>query len=60
MKPILLQELDYKEFKMFAMACIDRQMEIEEKKQKQSRRAGGEEERELEGETARRGWCSIQ
>jgi hypothetical protein len=26
------QELDYKEFKMFAMACIDRQMEIEERK----------------------------
>ncbi|KAF6038186.1 hypothetical protein EB796_003505 [Bugula neritina] len=28
-----LQELDYKEFRMFAMACIDRQNEID----KQSR-----------------------
>ncbi|XP_002730510.2 EF-hand calcium-binding domain-containing protein 9-like, partial [Saccoglossus kowalevskii] len=27
------QELDYKEFKMFAMACIDRQNELEELKQ---------------------------
>ena len=27
-----LQELDYKEFRMFAMACIDRQMELEQKK----------------------------
>ena len=50
-----LQELDYKEFKMFAMACIDRQMEIEERKKKQSERTGGEENRE-EG----RGWCAIQ
>ena len=42
---------------MFAMACIDRQMEIEERKKRQSERAGhgGEEDRE-EG----RGWCSIQ
>jgi hypothetical protein len=50
-----LQELDYKEFKMFAMACIDRQMEIEERKKRQSERTGGEEDRE-EG----RGWCAIQ
>ena len=40
---------------MFAMACIDRQMEIEERKKRQSERAGGEEDRE-EG----RGWCAIQ
>ena len=25
------QELDYQEFKMFAMACIDKQSELEEK-----------------------------
>ncbi len=29
----LLQELDYKEFRMFAMACIDQQNEIEKRKQ---------------------------
>lgn len=29
------QELDYQEFKMFAMACIDRQNEIEQKKRQQ-------------------------
>ena len=40
---------------MFAMACIDRQMELEERKQRQSERTGGKEERE-EG----RGWCAIQ
>ncbi|XP_014662555.1 PREDICTED: EF-hand calcium-binding domain-containing protein 9-like [Priapulus caudatus] len=28
------QELDYKEFKMFTMACIDRQMDIEKDKKK--------------------------
>ena len=50
-----LQELDYKEFKMFAMACIDRQMEIEERKKRHNERAGGEEDTE-EG----RGWCAIQ
>ena len=55
---LLLQELDYKEFKMFAMACIDRQMEIEQRKKKQSNRADGEEDREEE--TEGRGWCSIQ
>ena len=26
------EELDYKEFKMFAMACIDKQREMEEKR----------------------------
>ena len=52
---LLLQELDYKEFKMFAMACIDRQMEIEERKKRQSERDGGEE-----GRDAGRGWCAIQ
>ena len=52
---VLLQELDYKEFKMFAMACIDRQMEIEQRKERQSERADGEE-----GEEEGRGWCSIQ
>ena len=55
---LLLQELDYKEFKMFAMACIDRQMEIEQRKKKQSKRADGEEDREEEMKG--RGWCSIQ
>ena len=30
----VLQELDYKEFRMFAMACIDKQMEIEREKKK--------------------------
>ena len=47
---------------MFAMACIERQMEIEQRKKRQSQRADGEEERDLEGETAHagRGWCSIQ
>ena len=39
---------------MFAMACIDRQMEIEERKKRQSGRAGGEEE----GRGYR--WCAIQ
>ncbi|XP_071500989.1 EF-hand calcium-binding domain-containing protein 9-like [Diadema antillarum] len=32
------QELDYKEFKMFAMACIDRQNEIDRKKREQLER----------------------
>ena len=47
---------------MFAMACIERQMEIEQRKKIQSQRADGEEERDLEEETAQagRGWCSIQ
>lgn len=27
-----MQELDYKEFRMFGMACIDRQMELEQKR----------------------------
>ena len=36
---------------MFAMACIDRQMEIEERKKRQSERTGGEEDR---------GWCAVQ
>ena len=49
-----MQELDYKEFKMFAMACIDHQMEIEERKKRQSERAGGEDREEG------RGWCAIQ
>jgi hypothetical protein len=48
--------LDYKEFKMFAMACIDRQMEIEERKKRQSERTGGGEEDREEG----RGWCMVQ
>ena len=52
---LLLQELDYKEFKMFAMACIDRQMEIEQRKKGQSERADDEE-----GEKEGRGWCSLQ
>ena len=40
---------------MFAMACIDRQMEIEERKKRQSERSGGEEDREK-----RTGWCAVQ
>jgi hypothetical protein len=47
----------YKEFKMFAMACIDRQMEIEERKNRQSERSGGGEEEDRE---EGRGWCTIQ
>ena len=30
----LLQELDYQEFRMFAMACIDRQNEMKEKRER--------------------------
>ena len=48
-----MQELDYKEFKMFAMACIERQMEIEQRKKGQSERADGDD-------GTGRGWCSIQ
>ena len=33
---LLFQELDYSEFKMFAMACIDRQSEIESAKENKS------------------------
>ena len=33
---LLLQELDYQEFRMFAMACIDRQNEMKEKREQQS------------------------
>ena len=32
----LLQELDYQEFRMFAMACIDRQNEMKEKRERQT------------------------
>ena len=32
------QELDYKEFKMFAMACIDKQNEIDRKKREKIER----------------------
>ena len=31
-KLVSFQELDYSEFKMFAMACIDRQSEIQKQK----------------------------
>ena len=31
-----LQELDYQEFRMFAMACIDKQNEMEEKRAQQN------------------------
>ena len=33
---VCLQELDYQEFRMFAMACIDRQNEMKEKRLQQS------------------------
>ena len=32
----LTQELDYQEFRMFAMACIDRQNEMKERREQQS------------------------
>lgn len=43
------QELDYKEFKMFAMACIDKQKELDEKKKEKllkgmSEECGGDNE----------------
>ena len=30
----MIQELDYKEFRMFVMACIDEQLDIEKNKEK--------------------------
>ena len=44
-----LQELDYQEFKMFAMACIDRQNEIEQKKRQGSKG----------GATHPCSWCTL-
>ncbi|XP_039251933.1 EF-hand calcium-binding domain-containing protein 9-like [Styela clava] len=35
------EELDYKEFKMFAMACIDKQRELDEKKKERMMRGIG-------------------
>lgn len=32
-----MQELDYKEFRMFAMACIDKQKELRESKKRRRR-----------------------
>ena len=34
------EELDYKEFKMFAMACIDKQREMEEKRRESMKQRG--------------------
>ncbi|XP_070541074.1 EF-hand calcium-binding domain-containing protein 9-like [Ptychodera flava] len=60
------QELDYKEFKMFAMACIDRQNEIDrEKKEKLEAKRLREEDKKQRAELKQgRGWihnlCSLQ
>lgn len=48
-----MQELDYQEFKMFAMACIDRQTEIEQKRMKQKKNTDDYNEEE-------KGWCVFQ
>ena len=53
---VFLQELDYQEFKMFAMACIDRQTEIEQKRMRHKRKKG---EGQGQGEEER-GWCVVQ
>ncbi|XP_077992178.1 EF-hand calcium-binding domain-containing protein 9-like [Glandiceps talaboti] len=59
------QELDYKEFKMFAMACIDKQTEIElQKRAKLEKKRRREEEKQKNAEArVEDGWirhhCQI-
>lgn len=38
---VWLQELDYQEFRMFAMACIDKQNEMKEKREQNRIRSLG-------------------
>ena len=52
-----MQELDYHEFKMFAMACIDRQIEIEKRKKTKVVPYSDVDEERAKGPC---GWCSLQ